>query len=275
MRLKAFFLVPLFPMIRRSKLKMNEEMQSQFDPKTALEYARMCGRLKKTKRTGWVYRKVLNPESVAEHSWRVASLAFLLIGTNINVSRCVELAVAHDLSEALVGDIAPMDNVSKEEKRRLEDEAMLQISNSVRGADGFSDAMTRMFNEYEERYTEEGQAVKDLDLLEMIIQADEYERENVSTDGKTLNLQEFFDSTGVERFKNERIKGIAIELHRQRVERLKNETVITSSSDSSTFEKLDLRDRQFVKDYVDKSVDVDVEDISNVVYALRLKDREQ
>ena len=31
-----------------------------------------------TKRTGWVYRDVNDPESVADHSWRVAMMSFFI-----------------------------------------------------------------------------------------------------------------------------------------------------------------------------------------------------
>jgi len=36
------------------------------------------------------------------------------------VFRCIRMALVHDLSESLVGDITPYDNVSKEEKSRRE-----------------------------------------------------------------------------------------------------------------------------------------------------------
>lgn len=35
-------------------------------------------------------------------------------------SRCMKLALVHDLAECIVGDIAPADNISKAEKHRRE-----------------------------------------------------------------------------------------------------------------------------------------------------------
>lgn len=35
--------------------------------------------------------------------------------------RCIKLALVHDMAECIVGDIAPSDNVSKEEKHRREE----------------------------------------------------------------------------------------------------------------------------------------------------------
>lgn len=43
----------------------------------------------------------------------------------------MKLAVVHDLAEALAGDIAPFQNVSKEEKRRLEEEGLEKISATI------------------------------------------------------------------------------------------------------------------------------------------------
>lgn len=43
----------------------------------------------------------------------------------------MKLAVVHDLAEALAGDIAPFQNVSKEEKRRLEEEGLDKISATI------------------------------------------------------------------------------------------------------------------------------------------------
>lgn len=43
----------------------------------------------------------------------------------------MKLAVVHDLAEALAGDIAPFQNVSKEEKRRLEEEGLENICKTI------------------------------------------------------------------------------------------------------------------------------------------------
>lgn len=38
--------------------------------------------------------------------------------------RCIRLALVHDMAECIVGDIAPADNISKEEKHRQEKVSM-------------------------------------------------------------------------------------------------------------------------------------------------------
>lgn len=46
----------------------------------------------------------------------------------------MKLAVVHDLAEALAGDIAPFQNVSKEDKRRLEEDGLESICSTIGSA---------------------------------------------------------------------------------------------------------------------------------------------
>ena len=85
-------------------------------------------------------------ESVADHSWRVAVLSLLLLNndddttdTTIDIGKCMQLAVVHDLAECLVGDIAPGDNISKQDKQRMETEAMEKIASKLRQATNIGD----------------------------------------------------------------------------------------------------------------------------------------
>lgn len=187
----------------------------------AVEFARLIGKLKTTPRTGWVRRGVPRYESVADHSWRVATLSLLLFGRDddIDVNKCIQMALVHDLAECLVGDIAPDDNVSKADKEKLEHDAMEQIALSL-GQSSSNEArqlVLDLFQEYEKRETKEARAVKDLDLLDMIIQADEYEQ----TFG--LDLSEFFQGTPVSRFRDSTIEAVAKEIHEQRQDRIQRE----------------------------------------------------
>ncbi|XP_045150429.1 5'-deoxynucleotidase HDDC2 isoform X3 [Echinops telfairi] len=117
-------------------------------------------------RTGWVYRNVEKPESVSDHMYRMAVMALVTKDDQLNKDRCVRLALVHDMAECIVGDIAPADNVPKEEKHRRE-------------------------KEYETQSSAEAKYVKQLDLCEMILQASEYE----DLENKPGRLQDFYDST--------------------------------------------------------------------------------
>ncbi|HET9015913.1 MAG TPA: HD domain-containing protein [Thermomicrobiaceae bacterium] len=66
--------------------------------------------LKRLRRQGWVDRGVAAPESVADHSYRLALLVLLLAGeAGVDPARALTLALVHDLPEAIAGDATPFD----------------------------------------------------------------------------------------------------------------------------------------------------------------------
>ena len=130
----------------------------------------LCGALKRLPRTGWVRSGVNSPESVADHSMRTAFLAMTLCPPEVDKSRAVQMALIHDLAEANVGDITPLDGVSVEDKHARERAAWTQISENLD-----NDEMQRLWQEMEEGKTPEARFVFQLDKLEMLIQAEEYE----------------------------------------------------------------------------------------------------
>ncbi|KZT52986.1 hypothetical protein CALCODRAFT_458536 [Calocera cornea HHB12733] len=157
--------------------------------KDRLAFFHIIERLKTQKRTGWIQRKVPEPESISDHMHRMAILALCCEDKSLDVGKCVLLAVVHDLAEAQVGDIAPSEGFSKAEKNRLEAEA---IENFVQEMLHESEAGLRiqaLWMEYEEARTPEARFVKDLDRMEMALQATEYEERH------DRDLQEFIDSS--------------------------------------------------------------------------------
>ena len=80
--------------------------------------------------------------------------------------------------------------VSEEEKHKRELETMDQISKMLGPLMG-GDEMLSLWKEYEACNTEEAKLLKDLDKIEMILQAQEYEAEG--SNGQSLD--EFFTST--------------------------------------------------------------------------------
>lgn len=132
---------------------------------------------------------VKESESIADHMYRMAVMAIIsgdLPG--VNKDRCVKMAVVHDIAEAIVGDITPADNVSKEEKNRLETAAIKEMCQLLEGGIA-ADEVKELWLEYENNSTPEAKFVKDLDKLEMILQAMEYENE------QSKDLDDFFQST--------------------------------------------------------------------------------
>jgi putative hydrolase of HD superfamily len=137
-----------------------------------LRFFHLAGRLKETPRAGWALRGIADPESVAEHSHRMALLALVLAPRAeppLDAARCVAMALVHDLAEALVGDITPFDGVDAAEKRRREEEAMRSLA-ALAG----DDALLALWREYAAAETPEARFVKELDRLETVLQASEY-----------------------------------------------------------------------------------------------------
>ncbi|EIW78999.1 HD domain-containing protein [Coniophora puteana RWD-64-598 SS2] len=154
-----------------------------------LAFFHIIERLKTQKRTGWVDNGIPNAESISDHMYRMALLAMCTSDENLDVSKCVMMAVVHDLAEAQVGDIAPREGISKAEKRRLEAEAMHNFVYDMLHGSSAALRIEALWKEYEEGQSAEAKFVKDLDRLEMAIQASEYEKAH------DKNLQPFFDSS--------------------------------------------------------------------------------
>ena len=183
------------------------------DPVALQSFFDICGKLKNTKRTGWVYRDVNDPESVADHSWRVAMMSFFIEDPYIDKVHCMKMGLIHDLAESIVGDITPADNVSVEDKHSMEKEAFSRITSDF--PQPLKEEFLNLWMEYEEQRTPASHYVFDFDKLDMLIQADSYERDQ----GK--DLQEFFDST-VSLFKTPYGKSQIKLLMDRRNERLSN-----------------------------------------------------
>lgn len=153
------------------------------------EFMELIGRLKHMKRTGWVIRKVPDPETIAGHMYRMAMLSFLVDNDEqLDKVKIMQMALIHDLAECIVGDITPHCGVSQDEKHRREDAAMETICKLL-GNKG--PTILEMFREYEKQESPEAKYVKDLDILDLIMQAYEYEKR----DNAPGVLEEFFVAT--------------------------------------------------------------------------------
>lgn len=175
---------------RPVRASTDENMAEASSASRAVDFFQLTEQLKRTPRTGWVNHGVDKPESIADHMYRMSLMAMVAAKEmpGLDQNRCVKLALIHDLAEAIVGDITPNDPVSKEEKNKMESDAMAKIRAMLGDALGGED-MEALWHEYEDQVTDEAKLLKDLDKLEMIMQAGEYER----AQGK--DLSQFFEST--------------------------------------------------------------------------------
>jgi putative hydrolases of HD superfamily len=132
-----------------------------------------AGRLKSEPRRGWVKKLgVPDPESVADHSYRTALMAMVLSDLwGLDTGRAVRMALLHDLPEAVVGDAMPEER-SGEAKAALETGAMKDL---LRGLPPRLRARYgALWSDFVSGRSEEARLVRQLDKLEMAIQASEY-----------------------------------------------------------------------------------------------------
>ncbi|KAI8461675.1 HD domain-containing protein [Phakopsora pachyrhizi] len=115
--------------------------------------------------------------------YRMAMLAMLLSDSEpqLDISKCVMMALVHDLAEAEVGDITPHDGISREEKHRREATAIDRFTTELLPDNSIPSKRLRdLWNEYEVQETKEARFVKDLDRFELALQAVEYEKGTTS-----------------------------------------------------------------------------------------------
>lgn len=127
--------------------------------------------LKALPRTGWGRRGVPHPESVAAHSWGVAWLTLVLLPPELDRERALTYAVLHDLAEVRTGDLTPHDGVSAATKHAREREVMQALCAGLpRGA-----AVLGAWDAYEAQDDPEARFVRQLDRLDMALQAVAYQ----------------------------------------------------------------------------------------------------
>lgn len=174
-----------------------------------LDFFLFAGRLKTTKRTGWVVRGVHLPESVADHSFRAALIALVLADAG-GRDHATKLALAHDVAEAQVGDLTPHCGVSAAEKEARERAAMARVRDELLAGRAAGAELFALWEEYEAGATPAARLVKDVDKFEMLVSAYEYERREPA-----LDLSEFYESTAG-KFRTPEVAALVDELQGRR-----------------------------------------------------------
>lgn len=161
------------------------------------EFMRAVARLKTVPRTGWLDRGIPpeEVESVADHSYGVALLAWLLAPPELDRTRVVELALLHDLAESIAGDATPYDrdtlqtldpdtrrnwlnqrHIRTEEQKAAkyaaEDAAIADMAHLL--PEDRRAALLARWSELRERSTREATFVKEMDILETWLQSRHY-----------------------------------------------------------------------------------------------------
>jgi putative hydrolases of HD superfamily len=156
------------------------------NPDSFIEFLLIAGRLKSIPRTGWLDSGVENPESVADHSYRTA-LAAMILSDNMGLDTCkvIRIALLHDLAEAEIGDITPQRK--KPDHRELENTTMKRILKAF--SRDQREKYWETWHEYQNGSSPEACLVHEVDKIEMLLQAYEYQSQE-----EIPELDRFFDT---------------------------------------------------------------------------------
>lgn len=161
--------------------------------------------LKDLERRGWVLRGIDNPESVAAHSWGTSFLTVMFSNykdsDDFDVEVALKIAIIHDIAEVEIGDIPRRVEEEKQEvsptsKKIMEEEAIKKIF-----GDEYNNIVD-IWKKYEKSNSHEAIFVRDMNMIDMCLQALKYERdkrydENSKNEefSKYEKLDEFFATT--------------------------------------------------------------------------------
>lgn len=133
-------------------------------------------------------------ESVAEHSWRVSLMAFLLKYEfpDVNIDKVINMCLIHDLGECFTGDIPTF---NKTDRDRINEDNLLNNWVDSLPKD-ISQELKSLYVEMNEQITQEAKIYKALDKLEALIQHNESPIETWSDNEFELNKTYAFDTVG-------------------------------------------------------------------------------
>lgn len=131
--------------------------------------------LKQLYRQGWLQHglEAARCESVADHTFGVAVLALLLADeafSGLDKARVLSMALLHELGEIYAGDLTPQDGISRAEKQERERRG---VERALEGLP-VGPAYLALWEEYAKGASAEAQFVRQVDRLEMALQASAY-----------------------------------------------------------------------------------------------------
>ncbi len=131
-----------------------------------------AGLLKKIKRSGWWVAGIKDPESVADHSFRCAIIAYYMAHLeNVDPYKALTMALFNDIHESRINDLHKMGHYYidfKQAEKKV-------FSDQVKGLDSRVKKEMEIFRkEYDEQMTKESIVARDADILECLLQAKEY-----------------------------------------------------------------------------------------------------
>jgi 5'-deoxynucleotidase YfbR-like HD superfamily hydrolase len=154
----------------------------------AADFLHEMGQLKKLKRAGWRFAGVPDPESVAEHTFRVAIVGIALATLEgADPGRTATLCLLHDSPETRVGDIEAVGRAYV----TTSSPEVVSVHQTAAMPDELASVFQELVRAYEAEDSIESRLAHDADKIETLLQAREYE-----ADGRhdTLEWQESFQA---------------------------------------------------------------------------------
>ena len=160
------------------------------DAREYLEILHVAERLKDTPRHCTTTKR--RTESVAEHSWCISLMAFLLRHEfkDIDINKVVDMCLIHDLGECFTGDIPTF--VKTDSDREVEDSLLNQWVKTLPAE--LSEDIAALYKEMDAQETKEAKLYKSLDKLEALIQHNESPLDTWSENEFELNKTYAFDT---------------------------------------------------------------------------------
>lgn len=157
-------------------------MTTDSDAQVVATFAYEMGVLKRLRRSGWWHVGVRDPESVSEHSLRVAQLAALIAAEEgADPARASYLGIWHDSQETRICDLP---HSARKYIPTMPDNEEITRDQTAGMPDAMAKSILEAVIEYEACETAEAVAARDADKLECLIQAVEYRHaghQNVQT----------------------------------------------------------------------------------------------
>lgn len=185
------------------------------DGRKLLEALHVAERLKDTLRH--CYTSQGRREDVAEHSWRIALMAYFVSDEfpEADMDKVIRMCLIHDLGEAFTGDIPTFMKTNADETR--EEDLLLRWVDTL--PEPFAADMRALYAEMAARETLEAKIYKAMDSLEAVIQHNESDIATWEPHEYELNRTYAYDKVAFSDY----LKDLRAAIRRDTEEKIRNE----------------------------------------------------
>ena len=142
-------------------------------------------------------------------------------GPTFDLNKVIRMTLIHDIAETITGDFTPYDKIDPQVKKQQEIDTIHYLASYL--PEKQAQTLSGLFDEYEERVSPESVLTKEIDRLDLIIQAFSYEKSQFKSTGLVPDFEEFFDFNSVlSKIRDEQLKQIVGSVMKQRSKFLKS-----------------------------------------------------